>query len=89
MALNQLPQDYRRIGMHQPVNGGGYEPYAAGNKHYGGGRSFPTNGPVDPSGYRERDAMAQARRNAILRQIQSKQSGNYRAAGTPRPIGGL
>lgn len=29
--------------------------YAAGNKRYGGGRSNPTSGTVDPSGYVDRD----------------------------------
>lgn len=28
--------------------------YSAGNKIYGGGRSNPTSGPVDPTGYVER-----------------------------------
>lgn len=42
-------------------------PYTVGNKVYGGGRSFPTSGPVDPMGYRERDAVIKARMNAIKR----------------------
>ncbi len=52
-------------------------PYAAGNKIYGGGRSFPTMGPVDRLGYAERDAAAKARRNAMLRRMQASNSGNY------------
>lgn len=42
-------------------------PYAVGDKIYGGGRSFPTMGPVDQLGYAERDAKAKARRDAVLR----------------------
>lgn len=42
-------------------------PYTVGDKIYGGGRSFPTSGPVDPLGYRERDAQIKARSNAIKR----------------------
>lgn len=56
--------------------GGGFNPYTAGNKSYGGGRPMPTIGPVDPLGYRQRDASLQARRNAMLRQIQALQQGN-------------
>jgi hypothetical protein len=60
--------------------GGGFNPFAAGNKSYGGGRPMPTIGPVDPMGYKERDASTQARRNAMLRQIQAMQSGNNMSA---------
>lgn len=44
-------------------------PYLVGNKVYGGGRSFPTMGPVDKLGYAERDRKAKARRGAILRRM--------------------
>lgn len=57
-----------------------YNPYAAGKKIYGGGRSNPTSGPVDKLGYRERDLATQARRNAILRRLQAMQSGRYMSA---------
>lgn len=44
----------------------GFNKFAAGRKIYGGGRPMPTIGPVDKSGYRERDAkkrvMAAAQR---------------------------
>jgi hypothetical protein len=56
--------------------GGGFNPFAAGNKTYSGGRPMPTIGPVDPMGYKERDASQAAKRNAMLRQIQAMQSGN-------------
>lgn len=44
-------------------------PYLVGNKVYGGGRSFPTMGPVDRLGYAERDSRLKARRAALLRQM--------------------
>ena len=54
-----------------------FNPYAAGGKIYGGGRTNPTSGPVDPMGYRERDLATKARRDAMLRRMQAQQSGNY------------
>lgn len=59
-------------------NGGGFEKYTAGNKHYGGGRLNPTMGPVDRTGYIERDAALKARRNAIYRQLKAKPTGTYK-----------
>jgi hypothetical protein len=61
-------------------------PYAVGNKVYGGGRPFPTNGPVDPTGYRERDARSKARRNALLRRMKSDQSGKFGSADSLRTV---
>lgn len=57
----------------------GYEinKYAAGNKTYGMGRSFPTMGPVDKLGYRERDAKVRLRRNAMLRRLKAGNKKNY------------
>ena len=64
-----------------PSAGGGFAPYAAGDKRYGSGlMSSPTMGPVDPMGYRERDAMATARRNALLQRLKASQFGNYASA---------
>lgn len=54
-----------------------FNAYAAGNKIYGGTRSFPTMGPVDPLGYRERDLAAQARRNAMLRRLKAQSAGKF------------
>jgi hypothetical protein len=51
--------------------------YATGNKVYGAGRSNPTMGPVDPSGYRERDLATKTRRNAMLRRMQAQNKGNF------------
>lgn len=57
-----------------------FNPYAAGQKIYGGGRSNPTSGPVDPMGYRERDLATQARRNALLRRLQAQMTGRFMSA---------
>lgn len=89
MVTNRPTSYGQTLGMPQPVNGGGFQPYAAGDKHYGGGRNFPTSGMVDRLGYAERDGMAKARRNAILRRLQSRQGGNNFSADAMRPIGGL
>jgi len=61
-------------------------PYAVGNKIYGGGRSFPTMGPVDKLGYAERDAKHAARRQAILKRMQAKLSGNFASADAQRKV---
>jgi hypothetical protein len=53
-----------------PIGGGGFNNAAAGNKVYGFGRPQPTTGPVSAAGqlgYQKRDAMAAARRNALIR----------------------
>lgn len=54
-----------------------YNSYAAGNKIYGSGRSNPTMGPVDPTGYLERDAVTRLKRNALLRRMKAEAKGNY------------
>lgn len=64
----------------------GINPYIAGGKVYGGGRSFPTMGPVDKLGYRERDMKAKARRSAILRRLKATQSGKYASADSMREV---
>lgn len=61
-------------------------PYSAGNKVYGGGRSFPTSGPVDRTGYVERDRVAAARRSAIVRRLKSDSKGNYASADSLRKV---
>lgn len=61
--------------------GGGFNPLAAGTKMYGSsGRSMPTMGPVDPTGYATRDRTIQARRNAMIAQIKAMQGQNYMSA---------
>jgi len=53
-----------------PKAGGGFNPYAAGKKHYGSGRPMPTVGRVsDRAGYKKRDVKAAARRDALMRRI--------------------
>jgi hypothetical protein len=61
-------------------------PYAVGNKVYGGGRPMPNIGPVDPSGYRERDNKAAARRNAIERRMMANSKGKYASADSQRTV---
>jgi hypothetical protein len=68
------------------VAGGGFNPFAAGTKHYGGGRTMPTMGRVNPLGYKQRDAQAQARRNAILSRIKANQQGNYASPNANRSL---
>jgi len=53
-----------------PKAGGGFNPYAAGRKHYGTGRPMPTVGKVmDRTGYKIRDVKSEARRDAVLRRL--------------------
>ena len=66
-------------------NQGGFSNYAAGNKVYGGGRPNPTSGPVDKSGYAERDRRAKAKRNAMLRRLKARQSGRYMSSDNLSP----
>jgi hypothetical protein len=55
----------------------GFNPYAAGSKHYGGGRSMPNIGPTsDQLGYAERDNKAAARKRALLRRLGGQMSGD-------------
>lgn len=61
-------------------------PYAVGDKIYGGGRSFPTMGPVDKMGYRERDNKAEARRNAVLRRMQALNAGKFASPDANREV---
>lgn len=57
-----------------------FNSYAAGNKVYGGGRSFPTMGAVDKLGYRERDLKTRAKRNAMLRRLKAGNAKKYKSA---------
>ena len=59
------------------TGGGGFNRYGVGSKVYGGGRSNPTSGPVDPLGYRERDAKEAARRAAMLKRLRAGFSKNF------------
>lgn len=55
----------------------GFNPYAAGKKTYGFGRSNPTSGPVDKLGYRERDRQTRVKRNAMLRRLKAQKAGKF------------
>lgn len=55
----------------------GFNPYAAGAKIYGGSRYNPTMGPVDPTGYKERDRARQVRRNALHAKLKATSKGAY------------
>lgn len=71
----------------QPVGGGGFNAMAAGKKMYGSmGRSMPTMGPVNPSGYAQRDRRHEVRRNAMLRKMQDLQAGNSGSANALAPL---
>jgi|694.fasta_scaffold22376_5 hypothetical protein len=54
-----------------------FNEFAAGAKVYGGGRMNPTMGPVDKTGYAERDRKRKVRRNALLARLKAKQKGAY------------
>lgn len=69
-----------------PKAGGGFLKSAAGSKLYGAGRSMPTVGPVDPSGYAARDRRTEVKRNAMLRKMKMLQAGNSGSADALRPL---
>ena len=69
-----------------PKAGGGFNSLAAGKKVYGMGRSMPTVGPVDPSGYAARDRQAKVKRNAMLQKMQELQRGNPGSPKVQRPF---
>ena len=54
-----------------------FTPYAAGKKIYGQVGSSPTMGPVDKTGYAQRDAKLAARKNALLQMMKSRNAGAY------------
>lgn len=54
-----------------------FSDYAAGNRVYGSGRSNPTSGPVDKTGYVARDKKAKTKRNAMLRRMKARQRGKF------------
>lgn len=58
---------------------GNYEfnPYAAGAKTYSAVSSSPTMGPVDKTGYMERDRRRKARKQAVLAAMKAKAKGAY------------
>lgn len=68
-----------RRAQNPPPGRGSFNAYAAGNKYYGSGRSFPNMGPVSGQGmlgYNQRDNEAKAKKAAILRRLKGQASGN-------------
>jgi hypothetical protein len=57
--------------------GQNFQNYAAGTRRYGGGRDVPNIGPSDKTGYKERDAAARRRRNAMLKRMQAGQAQRF------------
>jgi hypothetical protein len=68
------------------TGGGGYNKYGVGSKVYGSGRHFPTMGPVDKLGYKERDAKEKARRSAMLKRLRAGFNKNYGSPGYLRDL---
>lgn len=64
----------------------GFNPYSVGNKVYGAGRFFPTSGPVDKTGYRERDAKHKARQQAIENRMKALNSNKIISADAMRSV---
>lgn len=59
-----------------PVGGAGFNKYAAGNKPTTG--VSPNVGPMaDKTPFQERDRSAMAQRNALLKRLRARSSGNY------------
>lgn len=54
-----------------------FTPYAAGKKIYNQVSSSPTSGPVDKSGYADRDRRLKVKRNAILAKMKAMNIGAY------------
>lgn len=61
-----------------------FNEFAAGAKVYGGGRLNPTMGPVDKTGYAERDRKRKVRRNALLAKLKANQQGAFASSNSLR-----
>jgi len=61
-----------------------FNAFAAGAKVYGGGRYNPTMGPVDKTGYAERDRKLKVRRNALQAKLKAKGKGAYASSDAMR-----
>lgn len=65
-----------------------FNKYAAGRKVYGGGRDAPNVGPTGAEGvvgYKERDAKLRLKRNALIKKMKAKASGNYMSSDWLKP----
>jgi hypothetical protein len=58
----------------------GFNPYAAGAKIYGSGRYNPTMGPVDLTGYADRDRKRKVRLNALQARMKAGQKKQFASA---------
>ena len=56
-----------------------FTPYAAGAKTYNAVGRSPNIGPVDKTGYANRDRKLAVRRNAVLKKMQGMNKGAYSA----------
>lgn len=67
------------LGAERGQNLGTFEfsPYAAGRKIYGAVGSSPNIGPVNKTGYADRDRRLAARKNAILQRMKGVNKGAY------------
>lgn len=61
-----------------------FSPFAAGSKTYGQSMMSPTSGPVDKTGYRDRDRRLRVRRNAILAKMKDVNKGAYASSNVGR-----
>ena len=60
-----VSQTYGQSGSNQPTNG--FNPYAAGSKVYGSGRSAPSIGANKQDGYNARDRKTVVRQNLLTK----------------------
>jgi hypothetical protein len=60
-----------------------FNPYSAGNKRYSNG-SAPTQGPVDPEGYIDREARNRQKRNVMLQWLKDNTMGAHGTANAMR-----
>ena len=61
-----------------------FNEFAAGAKVYGCGRYNPTMGPVDKTGYAERDRKLKVRRNALQAKLKARGKGAYASSDAMR-----
>lgn len=71
-------QQIALMGLEKPD---GFNPYAAGAKVYGYGSNAATKGPVDPTGYKQRDMIVQVKKNALQARMRATMNGNYMSPG--------
>lgn len=61
-----------------------FNPFAAGSKTYGQGMKSPTMGPVDKTGYADRDRRLKVKRNAILAKMKDVNKGAFASSNVGR-----